>query len=116
MGMSGLKSKPIETQGTERHLIGLIVHRRKLRATKNLDRRHAPHLLEIQFYVLRKTRQIRDHQYDLVLIAAKKRQHLAIRRAQKFERSAAQSFELLALLDQVLGPPQQRVRIVLLAF
>ena len=69
---------------------------------------------EIQLHVLRKAREIRDHQDDLLLIAPKKRQHFAIGRTQEFQRSAAQRLELLALLDQVLGPPQQRVRIVLL--
>ena len=116
MSLLGLECKPIEAQRTERHLIGLVAHRREFRAAEDLDRRHALHFREIQLHVLWKARQIRDHQHDLVLIAAKKRQHLAIRRPQKFERSPAQSFELLALLDQVLGPPQQRVRIVLLAF
>ena len=67
MRLLGLERKPIKTQRTERDLIGLIVHWRKFGAPEDFDRRGALHLRQIEFHVLRKARQVRNHQDDLVL-------------------------------------------------
>ena len=99
MGVLGLECEPIEAQRAERHLIGLVAHRRKFCAPENFDGSHSLHLREIELHVLRKAREIGDHQHGLIFIAAKKRQHFAIGGPQKFQSAPPQRLELLALLD-----------------
>ncbi len=71
---------------------------------------------QVELHALRKAREIGDHQQPLVLELPDERQHLAIAGVEKLQAAPPKSAKLLALLDQPLRPPQQRVGIVELGF
>ena len=101
---------------TQRQQVRVFGDKRKLGSPKHLDWHRSLEAGEVKVHALRKAREIGDYQHALVLELPYECQHLAIAGVEKLEAAAAEGAKLLALLDQPFGPPQQRVRVVLLSF
>jgi hypothetical protein len=106
--------EPVKGVRTERQKIWIFGGGRKLGAPKDLYRHQPWSAGQIQLHALCKARQVGDHQHLLVLKLTDERQHFAVARIEKLQTPASEGAKLLALLNQTLRPPQQRMRIVLL--
>src|SRR5580692_8316023 len=111
-----LQVEPVERMRSQRQQVRILRNSGELRASKNLNRHGSLLGGQVQFHALREAREVGDDQQLLVFKLSNEGQHLAVAGIEKLEGAAPESLELLALLDQTLGEPEQGMRIVLLRF
>ena len=87
---------------------------RERRASEHLDRRDPLHVAEVELHRLRVAGQVRHDQDPLVLVLADEREHAGVVRKEEAQRAPAEGPVLPPEADDVLHPPEQRVRVVLL--
>ena len=110
------EQEPKESVGPQRHKVGTIANRRKVRSAEQFKRHAATPGGEIDLGGLRRARQIGDTKHDFVFVLPHVDEHGAICRADKRQRSAAKHLARLANRNQAFGPTQQRRQTARLRF
>ena len=99
---------------SERDEIGKFTNRGELLVPKELHRHRATELREVEFRALDVSREVKDAQDALVVVATDETEDLAILGAQDLEGPSTEGPVALAKGDQATHPPQQRVGVLLL--
>ena len=114
LGVRPLECKPVEVMRAERHEVRGVGDLRESLAAEQLDGRDAAQLVEVEPRDLHEPRQVRDHEHALAFVLADEREHVRVVAGDELDRAAPEQPVLLALRDEALGPPQQRLRVRLL--
>ena len=109
-----LEREPVKSVPAQGQQVGQLADRRKLGVAEQLDGAHPLPLSEIELHVLHEARQVGDDEDRLVLELPHEGQHAGVAGGEQLHRAAAERLELLAQRDEALGPPEQRVGVVLL--
>src|SRR5262249_57135236 len=82
------EQEPKESVGSERHEVGTIADRRKVRSAEQFKRHEATPGGKVDLGGLRRARQIGDAEHDFIVVLSYVDQHGAVCRADKGQRSA----------------------------
>src|SRR5581483_3138687 len=105
--------EPVIGVRAKREKIGLFADSWETGTAEDLDGNHVVEAAEIELGALAEAREVRDDENFLVFVLANIGENLAVAGIEEFQGAASKRFELFALGDDALHPPEQGVRIVL---